>query len=83
MIKKVTKLTRGRSGLSVPIAQEIVDKLNLKAGEAVKVRVHNGKITVSRLKQQKIWTEQKLLKGITRAICGPELIPNRRGKEII
>jgi hypothetical protein len=29
------------------------------------------------------WTEAELLKGVAPAICGPDLIPNRAGRELI
>jgi hypothetical protein len=32
---------------------------------------------------RKKWTEKELLKGVTPEMCGPDLIPDRAGREII
>jgi antitoxin component of MazEF toxin-antitoxin module len=60
-----------------------VDQLQLKEGESVKVQVKGDTITIRRAKPRKKWTEQELLKGVTPAICGPDLIPDRAGKELL
>jgi hypothetical protein len=44
-------------------------------------QLRRGKIRP--VKPRKKWTEKDLLKGVTPAMCGPDLIPQRAGKEII
>jgi antitoxin MazE len=82
-IEKVSKVARWGNSLGFRIPQEGVDQLKLKEGESVKVRVRGDTITISRVKSRRKWTEQELLKGITPAMCGPDLIPDRAGKEIV
>lgn len=83
IIEKVSKVARWGNSLGFRIPQEGVDQLKLKEGESVKVRVKGDTITISRVKTRRKWTEQELLKGITPAICGPDLIPDRAGKELL
>lgn len=83
IIEKVSKVARWGNSLGFRIPQEGVDQLNLKEGESVKVRVKGDTITISRVKPRRKWTEEELLKGITPAMCGPELIPDRTGKELL
>ena len=61
----------------------MLDRLQLKEGESVKVRVKGDTITISRIKTRKKWTEKELLKGISSSMCGPDLIPGREGKELV
>ena len=82
-VEKVSKVARWGNSLGLRIPQEGVDQLKLKEGESVNVRVKGDTITIRRAKTRKIWTEQELLKGVTPAICGPDLIPRRAGKELI
>jgi antitoxin MazE len=82
-IEKVSKVARWGNSLGFRIPQEGVDLLKLKEGESVKVRVKGDTITIRRAKGRKKWTEKELLKGITPSICGPDLIPDRAGKELI
>ena len=73
-IEKICKVARWGNSLGLRIPQEGVDQLKLKEGESVKVRVCGETITISRVKARKKWTEKELLKGITPAMCGPDLI---------
>jgi antitoxin component of MazEF toxin-antitoxin module len=82
-IEKVSKVARWGNSLGFHIPQEGVDQLNLKEGESVNVLVNGDTITIRRAKSRKNWTEQELLKGVTPAICGPDLIPGRAGRELI
>lgn len=82
-IEKVSKVARWGNSLGFRIPQEGVDQLQLKEGESVNVRVKDDTITIRRAKKRKKWTESELLKGVTPAICGPDLVPGRRGREII
>jgi antitoxin MazE len=82
-IEKVSKVARWGNSLGFRIPQEGVDQLKLKEGESVKVRVRGDTITISRVKSRRKWTERELLKGITPAMCGPDLIPGRAGKEVL
>ena len=82
-VEKVSKVARWGNSLGVRIPQEGVDQLKLKAGESVRVRVQGGTITIRRAKSRKRWTEQELLKGVTPEMCGPDLIPDRVGRELI
>ena len=82
-VEKFSKVTRWGNSLGFRIPQEGVDRLGLKEGESLKVSVRAGTITISRAKTRKKWTEQELLKGVTPAICGPDLVPDRAGEEII
>jgi antitoxin MazE len=82
-IEKVSKVARWGNSLGFRIPQEGVERLGLKDGESVKVRVVGDTITIRRAKARKKWTEKELLKGVTPSICGPDLIPNRRGRELL
>jgi antitoxin MazE len=82
-IQKVSKVARWGNSLGFRIPQEGVERLGLEEGESVNVRVTGDTITIRRAKPRKKWTEKELLKGITPALCGPDLIPDRRGKELL
>ncbi len=82
-IEKVSKVARWGNSLGFRIPQEGVDRLKLKEGEEVDVRIKGDAITIRRAKSRKKWTEKDLLKGVTPAICGPDLIPDRKGRELI
>jgi antitoxin MazE len=82
-IEKISKVARWGNSLGFRIPQEGVDRLGLKEGESLKVSVRGSTITISRAKPRKKWTEQELLKGVTPAICGPDLVPDRAGEEIL
>jgi len=82
-IEKTSRVARWGNSLGVRIPQEGVEQLSLKEGESVNVRIRDGTITIQRARQRKKWTEAELLKGVTPAMCGPDLIKGRRGKELI
>ena len=82
-IEKTSKVARWGNSLGFRIPQEGVDQLKLKEGESVKVRVNRNAITIQRAKSRRKWTAKELLKGVTPEICGPDLISDRRGKELI
>jgi antitoxin component of MazEF toxin-antitoxin module len=67
----------------VPTQGEGVDQLDLKAGQPVSVRVTGDTITIRRASVRKRWTEVELLKGVTPAMCGPDMVPDRAGRELI
>lgn len=83
VIEKVSKVARWGNSLGLRIPQEGVDQLKLKEGESVNVRVKGDTITIRRVKPRKKWSEQELLKGVTPSICGPDLIPDSSGRELI
>ena len=83
VVEKVSKVARWGNSLGLRIPQEGVDRLGLREGESVKVRVKGDTITIRRASPRRKWTEKELLKGVTPSICGPDLIPERRGKEIV
>ncbi len=82
-IEKTSRVARWGNSLGFRIPQEGVEQLGLKEGESVNVKIRNGTITIRRAKQRKKWTEAELLKGVTPGMCGPELIRDRTGKELI
>ena len=82
-IQKTSRVARWGNSLGVRIPQEAVEELGLKEGESVQMRISNGSITIRRATQRKKWTEQELLKGVTPDMCGPDLISDRAGREII
>jgi antitoxin MazE len=82
-IERVSKVARWGNSLGFRIPQEGVDRLKLKAGERVAVRVSGDTITIRRAKRRRKWTEAELLKGVTPSMCGPDLVPDRRGRELI
>jgi hypothetical protein len=47
------------------------------------LRVKGDTVTIRRAKARKKWTEKELLKGVTPTICGPDLIPDRKGQELL
>lgn len=81
--EKVSKVARWGNSLGLRIPQESVDHLKLKEGDSVCVRVKGDTITIRRAKGRKKWTEGELLKGVTPNLCGPDLVPDRKGKELI
>jgi antitoxin MazE len=83
VVEKISKVARWGNSLGFRIPQEGVEQLKLKEGESVNVRVKGDTITIRRAKPRKKWTERELLKGVTPSICGPDLIPGRRGKELL
>jgi antitoxin MazE len=83
IIDKVSKVARWGNSLGFRIPQEGVDLLKLKEGQSVNVRVKGDTITIRRTKARRKWTEKELLKGVTPKLCGPDLIPDRAGKELI
>jgi antitoxin MazE len=82
-VQKTSKIARWGNSLGLRIPQEGVEQLKLKEGESVDIRVKGDTITIRRAKPRRKWTEKELLKGITPAICGPDLIPDRKGRELI
>jgi len=82
-VEKVSKVARWGNSLGVRIPRDGVDQLKLKEGESVNVRVKGDTITIRRAKARRKWTEKELLKGVTPDMCGPDLIPERAGKELI
>ena len=83
IIEKVSKVARWGNSLGFRIPQEGVDQLKLREGESVNVRIKGDTITIRRAKPRKKWTEKELLKGVTPAMCGPELIRDRVGRELL
>ncbi len=81
-VEKLSKVARWGNSLGLRIPQEGVDQLQLKEGQSVKLRIKGDVITIRPARSRKKWTEKDLLKGVTPSICGPDLIPNRAGKEL-
>jgi antitoxin component of MazEF toxin-antitoxin module len=69
--------------LGVRIPQEAVEQLHLKDGESVHFEFAADVITIRRAKPRRKYTEAELLKGVTPAMCGPDLIAAPSGREII
>ena len=82
-IEKVSKVAKWGNSLGFRIPQEGVERLGLKEGETVNVTVKEDTITIRRAKPRKKWTEEELLKGVTPSMCGPDLIPDRAGRELL
>jgi antitoxin MazE len=82
-IEKVSKVARWGNSLGFRIPREGVERLKLKEGESVKVRVKGDTITISRARARKKWSEKELLKGVTPSMCGPDLISDRKGRELL
>ena len=82
-VEKISKVARWGNSLGFRIPREGVDQLGLTAGAPVNVRVSGDTITIRRASTRKKWTEAELLKGVTPALCGPDLIPDRAGRELI
>ena len=82
-IQKTSRVARWRNGLALRLPQEGVEELGLKEGDSVHICIGNGAMTIRRVKQRKKWTEAELLKGVTSDICGPDLISDRAGRELI
>jgi len=81
---KLSKIARWGNSLGVRIPQEVAEELNLKAGGEVQVVAKNGVITVRpAMKKRRKFSEAELLKGVTPDLCGPDLIPDRQGKELL
>ena len=82
-VEKISRIARWGNSLGLRIPREGVERLKLRDGENVHVRVKGDTITIQRTKPRRKWTEKQLLKGVTPAICGPDLIPHRAGSELI
>jgi antitoxin MazE len=83
MIEKISKVAKWGNSLGFRIPQEGVEQLGLKEGQSVKVQVNGDTITIRRAKTRRKWNEGELLEGVTPELCGPDLIPDRAGKEVI
>lgn len=77
------KLTRSGNSLGIRLPREVVDRLELRAGDRITVRVSGNSITIRRTAQRKTWSEKDLLRGVTPATCGPDLVPDRAGRELL
>ena len=82
-LHKESRLSRWGNSLGLRIPQEGVDQLNLKAGQTVDVEVSNDRITIRPSRRRRRYTEDQLLAGITPDRCGPDLIPDRVGRELL
>jgi antitoxin MazE len=82
-VEKVSKLARWGNSLGLRIPREGVSRLGLTAGVPVRVRVTGDSITIRRAGTRRKWTEAELLKGVNPAMCGPDLVPDRAGGELI
>ena len=83
IMEKIGRISRRGNSLWIGIPKQMVDLLRLKEGEWVRIRMRGDTITVRRSKARRKWTEKKLLNGITPAICGPDLVADRVGKELV
>jgi antitoxin MazE len=83
IVEKVRKVARWGNSLGFRIPQEGVEQLQLKEGESVNVCIKSDTITIRRAKLRKKWSEKELLKGVTPSIAGPDLVPDRRGRELL
>ena len=81
--EKISKVARWGNSLGFRIPQEGVDQLKLKDGQSVRVSVKGSTITITRAKTRKKWTEKELLEGVNPSMCGPDLVPDRKGKELL
>lgn len=68
-------------GLELP--PDAVRQLGLRVGDLLEVRITDGSIFLRLPHSRKIWCEEELLSGITPEICGPDLIPDRVGQELL
>lgn len=70
------------NSLGLRIPREVAAKLGLRNGSQVSVRLAGGKVVIEPAKRRRRkWTQAELLKGVTPALCGPELIPDTVGRE--
>ena len=83
VVELIGKVIRCRNGLGVCIPQEAVERLKLVEGESIRISVQGDTIMIRRRRCRRRWTEKELLEGITPDLCGPCLIADRRGGEII
>ncbi len=81
--RKTSNVARWGNSLGFRIPKEGVKRLGLREGAAVDVQVKGETITISRAKRRRKWTERELLEGVTPDLCGPDLLPDRVGKEIL
>ena len=81
--QRTGKVSRWGNSLGVRIPQEAVEQLHLKDGESVNFEFADGAITIRRAKPRRKYTEAELLKGVTPSNCGPDLVPDSVGREII
>jgi antitoxin MazE len=81
--QRTGKVSQWGNSLGVRIPQEAVEQLHLKDGESVHFEFAQDTITIRRASPRRKYTEAQLLKGITPAVCGPDLIANPTGREIV
>jgi antitoxin component of MazEF toxin-antitoxin module len=79
----VVRIERSGNSLSLPLPPEIVDQLKLKAGDPVIVTVRGDTFNVRRVRSRRKCSEIELLNGVTPSMCGPDLVPDRAGNELI
>jgi antitoxin MazE len=66
-------LTQWGNSLGLRIPTEGVQRLGLKAGEAVSVEIGDEAITIRPVQQRRRWTLDALLEGVTPEIVGGEV----------
>ena len=79
----VAKIERRGNRLGVGIPQKIVDQLKLKADEPVIISVQRDALIIRRPRSRRKWSEIELLNGVTPSMCGPDLVPDQVGNELI
>lgn len=76
------KVSQRGSALGLELPAHVVERLALKVGDVLVISVSTSAITLRLPHPRKAWREDKLLNGVTPEICGPDLIPDRAGKEL-
>jgi len=82
-IEKTGTVSKWGNSLGLRIPREAVEQLHLKAGGEVELEIVYERMVIRPAKRRKKWTEAELLKGVTPEMCGPDLIPDRVGRELI
>jgi antitoxin MazE len=73
----VGKISRWGNTLGVRIPQEAVEQLNLKDGDCAHFEFVGDGIAIRCAKPRRKYSEAQLLKGITPAMCGTDLLALR------
>jgi len=79
----VARIGRSGNSLALRLPPAIVAQLKLKAGDPIVVTVRGDTFNVRRVRSRRKWSESELLEGVTPLMCGPDLVPDRAGKELL
>ncbi len=76
------KVSRWENDLAIRIPKDVAEAMNLHEGDFARIGIDSAPPHEVRKKRKK-WTGAELLEGVTPEMCGPEIIADRVGKELL